>query len=116
MYRAETRLYENSVTTLTPPTTNILLGICPELGLLIAITPLLSGAYVTVVGCRISSLIVVYLWDIRGSWKPMVKDLGFESNEYVASTRIIDDQILGMTEKRLVFILLYSPDFRRGQN
>ena len=79
-------------------------------------TPSLSGAYVTVPECRISLLIVVYLWDIRGPSLPIVKDMGFEVDEYVVSTRIVGDQILGMSEKRLVPTSLLSADFRRGPN
>jgi len=66
-------------------------------------TPSLSGAYVTVSECQISLLIVVYLWDIRGPSLPIVKDMGFGVDEYVVSTRIVGDQILGMSEERLVF-------------
>jgi len=78
-------------------------------------TPSLSGAYVTVLGCRISLFIVVYLWDIRGPSLPIVKDMGFEVDEYVVSTRIVGDQILGMSENRLVSTLLQSADLGVGQ-
>ena len=79
-------------------------------------TPSLSGACVMVLGCRILLLIIVYLWDIRGPTTPFIKDLGFGTNEVILSTRIVDDQILGMSDSRLVCPLLYNSDFRRGQN
>lgn len=48
-------------------------------------------------------VIVVYLWDIRGPRLPVSsRDLGLGYDECILSTRFVDDQILGMTDKQLV--------------
>lgn len=60
---------------------------------------------------------LVHLWDIRGPRLPVSsRDLGLGHNEYILSTQFVDDQILGMTERQLVWSLIFIIDCRHGQS